>query len=154
MEDTNAGSRRRPPIILDPPVYVLAFRLMSRTYSFLGVALGLALLLGGADRFAGAPFATARTVPGDQITWGLIALLGGSLGLVGSVTRRVRLLTSGVAVLVVWDLFFSLTFTVAALSGRNSLTGCVTYAFAACWGAILLVSLRGSQNTWAGRHGQ
>lgn len=140
---TSPQGPSRPQIVLPAGVYIATFRLLSRLYGFKGALLGLVLLIGGASRFTSPAFATARAVPGGVGTWGVVALTGGLVMLYGSWTGRLWPLLAGVLTLILWDVFFSFTFTVAAISNSNTgLTGCVTFGGCAAWGGLLLSALR------------
>lgn len=132
-----------PPIILPTGVYVLAFRLLSRGYALLGVLLGTALIAGGPDRFSSRALATARDVPGQQLTWGAIAAAAGAVTVAASVLRLRRLVEAGAMVLIGWHLFFALSLGLsAAHDPRAGLTGAVTYTGLAGLGCVLVAALR------------
>lgn len=102
--------------------------------------LGLALLAGGPQRFAASSFATARLVPGQHVTWGLLFLAGSVLTLAGAWRKRFRLTRIGLFVISVGYLFLDCSLIATALHDPKApITGAVIYAVvtAAClaaWG--------------------
>jgi hypothetical protein len=130
--------RDRPPIILPAGIYVLAFRVLSRGYGGLGLALGLAILAGGADRFGARALATAREVPGGYVTWGVLAAAFGAAVLAGSLTRARRLVALATSAMTCWHLFFAVSLGLSALQdSRAGVTGAITYTGLAGLGWVL-----------------
>lgn len=113
---------------------------MVTIFGFGSGALGLALLLGGPARFAASSFATARMVPGQHVTWGLMFLTGSALALLGAWRKHNRLIRVGLLVIALGFLFLDISLIVTAINDPNApVTGAVIYAVvsAAClsaWG--------------------
>jgi hypothetical protein len=113
---------------------------MVTIFGFGSGALGLALLVGGPQRFAASSFATARMVPGQHITWGLMFLLGSTLTLLGAWRRWRGLNRVGLLGIALGFLFLDISLIVTAVNDPKApITGAVIYAVvaAAClsaWG--------------------
>jgi hypothetical protein len=122
-------------------VYRWAVQALVTTLGFGAATLGLAVYLGGMDRFGGAPFATARLVPGSPWTWGLVIGLAGVLTLVGAAMNSRRFLRTGLFIQAFWYLFFDISLIAAAVADPHvPLTGCVIYLMISAvvlvvWGA-------------------
>lgn len=133
----------RPPIVLPPGVYVLAFRLLSRGYATLGLLLGGALVAGGPDRFSSRALATAREVPGGHLTWGVLAAALGAAMLAASTARMRRAVAAGASALACWHGFFAATLGFSAFQDpRAGITGAITYSGLAALGCVLAAAVR------------
>jgi hypothetical protein len=113
---------------------------MVTIFGFGSGALGLALIAGGPQRFVASSFATARMVPGQQVTWGLLFLAGSALTLLGAWRRHNRLTRIGLFLVALGFLFLDISLIVTAVNDSKApVTGAVIYAVvaAAClsvWG--------------------
>jgi hypothetical protein len=124
-------------------VYVLMTRITSRLVGVTGIGLGVALIAGGPDRFGARGFAVAREVPGQQYTWGAIALASGLCVLAAGMAHKWRVLTVGTAALGAWSMFFTITLTAAAVRDhRAAVTGTVIYGM---FTALTLIQYAGLQ---------
>ena len=92
-----------------------AFRAIVRAVATYATYVGLAILLGGTDRFGGISYQVALQTPGAPWSWGTGILIGGLLLLVGSVFGRVRLVALGGFVGAVWALLFASAFALASV---------------------------------------
>lgn len=132
-----------------PYVYVIIVRMTSRILGIIGVGLGVALIAGGSRRFASPGLAVAREVPGEQYTWGVLALLFGATVLAAGILHSWLWLTIATAALATWSSFFAVSITAAAVRDpRASFTGSVTYAAVAAIAITQYAGLRqGRQNS-------
>jgi hypothetical protein len=109
-------------------VYVMIVRLTSRCLGIGGVGLGVAMLAGGPRRFASASLASARQVPGQQVTWGLIAFGLGVVILAAGHWHAWLLLQVSTSLLGTWCLFFATSIAISAAHDPDSgVIGVVTY---------------------------
>ena len=127
---------------------MLIVRLSTRVIGACGVLLGLVLILGGHERFQAPSFATARSVPGQYLTWGALAGAAGAAVLIASIRRAWTALVWAQSALGVWCLFFAGGVLIAAVRDpRAALTGFVTYTAVGLVLIIQAVGLRTGRTT-------
>lgn len=100
-----------------------------RTLGCVGVALGVAMDWGGAERFSGPGFATARLIPGGVYTWGTSLAIAGFVVLVGVVAGwQRRIVALGLFLQALWFMFFAVGLAVTTASNpEGSVTGPFAY---------------------------
>lgn len=94
-----------------------------------GAVLGVAMILGGPDRFGAPGFATARLVQGGVYTWGAVLMTSSGVSLAGIVrgwSRRVVM--AGMALEGCWFAFFAVALGLAAFRDpKVAVTGPIIY---------------------------
>ncbi|WP_010540362.1 hypothetical protein [Dietzia alimentaria] len=106
------------------------------------VALVLAALLGGygmlllghgEDLWSLRTYGPALSVPGGVVTWMVAAFVSALLLVVGTITRRERVVGAGATIAGVWLSIFAAMFGIAALDSGEAvaLPGVLVYACAA-----------------------
>jgi hypothetical protein len=110
-----------------------------------GTFLGVAMILGGPERFSSPGFATARLVPGGVYAWGGMLAAAGAVTLLGIHLQWARrTVMAGMALEGCWFAFFALTLAIAALHDpKVAVTGPVIYALVSMICAIEFQAGRG-----------
>lgn len=106
----------RTELVVDPHLAQWAVRTLTRTIGLYAVVVGLAILVGGQERFAGLSYQVALDTPGAPASWGVWSLIAGLGILVGSLFAKPRVIGAGAVVGAMWALLFAVAFTRAALS--------------------------------------
>lgn len=112
--------------------YQFATRSMVRVIASATVVLGGVLIWGGPARFSSPGFATARQVPGQQDTWGVLFIASGALAWAGIYAGwRRKPIMVGLACQAVLFFFLAMSLAVSASrDSRTALTGAVVYGMA------------------------
>ena len=101
----------------------------TRSISLVHVALGVAILTGGARRFGGLSYQYALDTPGAPWSWGLIALAAGIGCILATYMDSPRGIAASMFVMGFWALFFAITFARAwAHFEEANSTAMVAYA--------------------------
>jgi hypothetical protein len=130
---------RNTELVIDPHLAQWAFRAMTRILGLIAVGLGVAILLGGEERFGGLSYAVALETPGAPWSWGLWILASGIMVLLGTVVAKPKVIAFGAIAGAMWALLFAGAFTRAAiLYGSANTTAPWAYL-----GFFLLFSLAG-----------
>lgn len=104
---------RHTELVVDPHLAQWAVRLIVSVLGLLGVALGIAILIGGAERFSGISYRVALSLPGAPASWGFTVLVGGVLTILGTLLGRALVVSAGMLVAGFWCLLFSSAFFLA-----------------------------------------
>jgi hypothetical protein len=101
-------------LIMDPHVAQWFVRTVTRLVATYAFIVGVAILLGGPQRFAGLSYQVAINTPGAPESWGLSIIAGGVLMLVGTFIARSRLIAIGALIGAIWAALFAWAFASAA----------------------------------------
>lgn len=118
--------------------YQFGHRAMIATLATVGVALGVAMIVGGPERFSSPGFRTARVVPGGVYTWGGMLTAAGLLTAAGIIRHwSRRIVMAGMACEGCWFAFFAVSLGVATFSDPHvAVTGPIVYSGVAVLCAI------------------
>lgn len=113
-----------------------------RTLAVGCLMLGLAMIYGGAERFSGPSFATARLVPGAVYTWGGTIALAGAVVLAGILAHWFRrIVITGLWLMAVWFMFFVVSLGLTTLlSPQAAVTGPFAYGMLATVCVVIAVA--------------
>ena len=92
-----------------------AVRLIVTVLGLLGIALGLAILLGGPERFSGVSYRVAASMPGAPWSWAVHILVAGVLTLAGVILGRALLVSLGMLAAGFCCLLFASAFILAQI---------------------------------------
>lgn len=83
---------------------------MARGILTIGIILGFLIIVGGQERWSSPSFESAMAYPYAPESWGWV--LGGSslVGLFGSLTTRLRIVSVTLFITAIWSLFFGISF--------------------------------------------
>lgn len=116
------------PSRVDPATSFWATRALTTLYLVFSMTMGIFILLGGDDRFAGRSYSVALSYPGAPESWGTTALVIGAAGVLASVTSHTRYVWWCMMALATWSLFFAISFMQVALHDpQSTTTGIVVY---------------------------
>lgn len=102
------------------------------------VILGVVIVLGGRERFAGPSFAGALSYPGAPASWGYVLGALGLVGIVSSLLGGLRVTRWTLYGMSVWALFFAYSFIqTAARDDQAGTTGIVIYIYVAVNAIVL-----------------
>lgn len=118
--------------------YQFAVRSWLTCLAVLGIAMGLAMVAGGPQRFGAAGFASARLVPGGVYSWGGLLAVAGAITLTGILGRwRRRIVMLGLLLEGAWFAFFAVALGSAAVADPHvAVTGPIVYGCVAALCAI------------------
>ena len=103
-------------------------RTIVRLVATYGIAIGVLILIGGRERFAGLSYRAALDTPGAPSSWGIAIILTSAVLLLGSLLGRASLISYGALGGCAWALLFAYSFARAALLyDRAGLTAPMTY---------------------------
>jgi len=111
---------------------------LSRLFSTYAIVIGIFVITGGRERWSSPAFETAMQVPGAPASWGVAILIIGSVGLFGSLTARLRMVSGAMMGISIWCTFFTLSLLHAALKHPEAATtGVLTYGTMAVTAAVI-----------------
>jgi len=129
---------------LDARVARWTVQALTRTVAAYALLAGLLIIKGGPNRWHGASYATALSVPGAPATWGWALLVCGLCGLVGTFYVRAwtwRVVVAGLVGVAAWCLFFAASFALTAVHDDHAATtGVPTYLLFSVLSIILAVA--------------
>lgn len=134
---------------LDPHVAQWAVRAITRIFATYAIIVGIAIVAGGAPRFAGVSYAVALSLPGAPTTWGVVIAVAGTLTLAGTVVGRPRVVGLGMLFSGLWSLLFASAFAVAAVRFPNANTTAIWIYLALA--AVLFVLASVHLSMWKAR---
>lgn len=113
-----------------------AIQAMARGILTIGLLLGALIVIGGQARWSSPSYETALAYPYAPESWGYVLGVVSLLGLVASLTGRLRTVAISLFVFAIWCLFFGISFAqTAAANPTAATTGIPVYlgtAVAAC----------------------
>lgn len=131
---------------LNPVITMWSVQALTRLTATFAILQGIAIIVGGPERWRGLSFQIALMVPGSPPTWGYLILVAGIVAAVGTFTGSMRAVSYSMFIATAWSGMFAITFIIGAiLHGESALTAIVTYSMIAIWFAILGVVYRESQ---------
>lgn len=101
--------------VIDPHLAQWAFRALTRALGTYAILVGIQILLGGEERFAGLSYAVALETPGAPWSWGLWILFSGLIVMIGSIGGWPKVTAFGSIAGAMWALLFAGAFTRAAI---------------------------------------
>lgn len=110
-------------------IYQQSTRITARALASISLLVGAAILIGGPDRFNYSPaFATAATVPGGWVTWGILDAVVGTWTLIASHNWHRREVMWGLLAQTVLFSFWTVTIGYASvMQPRSPFTGVAVY---------------------------
>ena len=99
-----------------------AVQAMARGLMTIGLWLGVAIVVGGANRWTSASYEAALAYPYAPASWGWVIGLASLVGLVASLRGRLKLVSSALFVMAVWALFFAWSFIETAIGNPYAAT--------------------------------
>ena len=90
-------------------------RVTTMIWGVFGVGIGLAILIGGDERWSGISYEVAASTPGAPASWGVTILLAGVLILTGAISGRPRFTALGGLIGTSWGVLFAISFIVASI---------------------------------------
>jgi hypothetical protein len=101
----------------------------TQAWAWASVFYGVAITVGGPERWTGTAFAALRQVPGAPALFGCLFIIGGGVTYIGCRTGQWRTRNAGMWLLMILYLGFAGCFAFAAINDpRSSLGGVVIYA--------------------------
>lgn len=101
--------------VIDAVVAQWFVRCVTRLIAAYAVVVGVAILIGGPQRFAGLSYRVAIQTPGAPSSWGVAIILAGVLMLAGSLFAMPRIIALGALLGAIWAALFAWAFSVAAI---------------------------------------
>lgn len=111
---------------------------MARGLLTIGTILGVLIIIGGRARWASPSYEVALTYPYAPASWGYAIGVMSVLGLLGSLTGRLRLVSIALFVFAVWSIFFGISFIQTAATNPNAATTGIPVYLGMAVGSLLV----------------
>lgn len=99
-----------------------AVQAMARGLMTIGLWLGIAIVVGGAQRWTSPSYEAALAYPYAPASWGWVIGLAALVGLLASLKGRLTMVSNALFVMAVWALFFAWSFIDTAISNPFAAT--------------------------------
>lgn len=87
-------------------------------WAMIGIIYGVAVCLGGPERWSSAVYGTVSRVPGSPYVWGVIIATAGALTITGSLRLNMQLRDVGLWLYAAWLFFFGTGIAISASTNR------------------------------------
>lgn len=128
--------------VVDPHVAQWFVRTATLLFAAYAVFVGIAILVGGEQRWAGVSYQVALHTPGAPASWGFTILAAGCCVGLGAVTGRTRLTALGGLIGCIWATLFAVSFFVTSMQFPEA----NNTAFPAYAGIAVIFALIGGVN--------
>lgn len=122
---------------LDIDIARWAIQALARWMLTVAVVLGSLIVIGGKERFTGVSYEAALRYPYAPESWGIVLLVVGVVGLIASVSGKLRMVGATLYAEAVWCLFFAYSF--AETATKNPVAGTTGPAIYAGASVVLAV---------------
>lgn len=123
---------------LDPRESQWAVQATARGILSIGLVLGVLIVVGGDVRWSSPSYETALTYPYAPESWGYVLGSSSLVGLLGSLSGRLRVVAVGLFMVAVWCLFFAISFIQTASERSDAATTGIPMYVGVAIGSLLV----------------
>ena len=114
FEESSVQRPHNTELVVDPHLAQWAVRTVTTTFAIMGSLLGIAIIVGGPERFSGISYTVALQLPGAPWSWGAIILACGLTTLTGVFVGRPGIAGIGMMLAGCWCLAFAIAFAISS----------------------------------------